>query len=121
MKKISTGTFVGALVLLAGICFHGGAEATDITNKLGNDDGAVFVVTDSSGNPILTIEADATSPNIIAGYGGNNVTGGVGGVVIGGGGVSGSQKHCWGSIWHCCRRNRKHGNRNGRLLGRRNV
>ena len=86
MKKISTGAFVGAMVLLACVYFHGGAGATDITNKLGNDDGAVFKVTDNSGNPILTIEADATSPNIIAGYSGNSVTSGKYGAVIAGGG-----------------------------------
>jgi hypothetical protein len=38
---------------------------------------------------VLRVEPHATSPNVIGGYGGNSVTGGVYGAVIGGGGASG--------------------------------
>jgi hypothetical protein len=48
--------------------------------------GVVFTST----NGALRLEADATSPNLIAGYSGNSVTSGVYGGTVGGGGQNGS-------------------------------
>jgi hypothetical protein len=66
----------------------GNVLAQDVTAKLGNTNGAKFVVTDSGSGNIMSLQADTTSPNVTIGYKLNAIASGVKGGTISGGGYS---------------------------------
>ena len=66
-----------------------GNSGTTSANFLGTTDNMPLTLV-VNGVPALRLLPNAVSPNLIGGYSGNNVTSGVKGAFIGGGGVSGA-------------------------------
>ncbi len=77
-----------ALYALSAWSQTGNAGTTPGTNFLGTSDNAVLELK-VNGARALRLEPNATSPNLLGGYSGNQVTAGVSGATIGGGGSSG--------------------------------
>jgi hypothetical protein len=71
----------------AGWSLTGNAGTDPTTNFLGTTDNAALEIRVNNARA-LRFEPNATSPNIIGGFSGNSVTGGVVGATIGGGGAS---------------------------------
>lgn len=69
---------------------NGNAGTDPNTNFLGTTDNVSLTLA-VNGTAALRLEPDALSPNLIGGHSGNNVTAGVYGATIGGGGLSGIQ------------------------------
>ncbi|MCH7940103.1 MAG: hypothetical protein IID13_10210 [Candidatus Marinimicrobia bacterium] len=72
----------------SGWSLGGNASTIPGTNFLGTTDNVALEL-QVNGARALRLEPNATSPNVIGGYSGNSVTGGIYGATIGGGGVSG--------------------------------
>ena len=72
----------------SGWSLTGNSGTTPGTNFLGTTNNVAFEIK-VNGSRALRIEPDATSPNLIGGYSGNTVSGGVYGATISGGGASG--------------------------------
>lgn len=98
IKQVSVAVLL-TFVLLVGVRQAAAASGAAVTYESGG------MNLKADGQRIMRLEPDATSPNVIGGYSGNNATSGVIGAAIGGGGTSGAPQYRNRLLWHRERRN----------------